>query len=191
MFVGISGRMGVGKSTFAVHIVDRLYKRFGLYAKVFPIAGSLKQYVYSSLRDKQGEPYRLAKENGFELDPKQVFQKPTTKEIRYLLRECNTGKDPAHWIKEWLYEVARVSDHVRVILADDVRFEHERDLIRRHGICFFVWRKGFYSAGDHPSERLEPDNISDVLFLPEENTSEYVATVNDACDRIIRHLLKR
>lgn len=186
--LGIAGRAEVGKTTLAREIEKHLRNKRGVPATILPFAGSLKVQVFMSLRLKNGRPYKLAKKLGLGVRYQDVFSKPTAPEVRKLLQHYGAEKmfgDPAYWVKEWLYRTTLFVPRDAIVIADDVRFLQECEILRRVGSSIFLIRDGFEKPGNHVSETLSPDFCDEVVFLPPYLSPEYEALVENICDKIL------
>jgi hypothetical protein len=109
MIIGITGRMGVGKTTSANFIASKISS-----ACIIPFAKPLKEYAktlgWDGNKDKKGR--KLLKLLGTDCGRKCI---------------CNDI-----WVDKWFEQIQKRYKHERdiVILCDDVRFENEAKMIK-------------------------------------------------------------
>jgi hypothetical protein len=131
--IGITGNMGVGKTTLANEIAGRLNGYVLPFAA--PVKSIAKSMGWNGEKDERGR--RLLQLIGTECG-----------------REC-IGEDV--WVRRWLASLVEDSESPSAVIADDVRFENEADAIRaRGGLIVRVTRPGFDGDG-HASETQRVD----------------------------------
>jgi len=140
MFIGISGNMGAGKTTFAEMLREEL-NNYHLKARILPFAKPLKDIAielgWNGQKDEKGR--KLLQLLGTDVG-----------------REC-INEDI--WVTKWLTEATKlqIEEDVDIIISDDTRFINEATAIKEsRGFLIEVYgRKYETNIGilDHASER--------------------------------------
>ena len=114
LFIGISGKMCVGKSTIT-----------NLMLKALPKAGrvSLASPIYKA-QDLLYDEYGL------------TVSGDKDRELLIAIGLCGRNKSPDFWLEQFV-KVATESDK-EIIICDDVRFPNEADLFKKHGILIRI-----------------------------------------------------
>lgn len=154
MIIGISGKMGCGKSTLARH----LSKRTGY--PVFSFAGKLKEEV----SEIYNIPMKFLNEKKDMIVFAAGFEKPMT--IRELLQEHGSerrAQDANHWIKLLAEELPPDA------IIDDLRYRNEAAFIRSRGGVLIRLEpyEGWNSNDGHHSETdLDDFPDFDLIYRP-------------------------
>jgi nucleoside-triphosphatase THEP1 len=146
--IGISGKLGVGKSTIARHIVSKLDNW-----QIASFADLLKQEA----AEQFGLDVRLAYT---EQGKASIISLPdgSRKTLRELLQWYGTdvvrAKDRDYWVRSMTQHLDRVRSKVAGMIIDDVRFPNEANLVlRRQGFLVRIDPyPGYALASDHASE---------------------------------------
>lgn len=162
MKIGIAGKMGTGKSTVAKMIAEKINGKIVPFAK--PLKDLATQMGWNGVKDEKGR--RLLQLLGTECG-----------------REC-IGEDI--WISHWLYEIHKRENNGYHIIADDVRFENELNVIRVHpnGILIKIKRLTNQQDSEHASERDLPDSLFDYVIINDgsiEQLEEKVWSILQKC----------
>jgi len=133
--VGITGRAGAGKTSFANYLVEVHTKIHGNSASIVPFAKPLKDIATSMGWDGNKD------EKGRKL-------------LQLLGTDCGRDCiDPDLWIKKWLKTIQGLPRDCLVI-ADDLRFDNEADMVRSQKglIIRIAGRNNRTVNSSHPSE---------------------------------------
>ena len=154
MIIGFSGAKGVGKTTLANALQQRIEK-----SEVMSFAEPLKKML-----EVIGVSQQILS------DPKAKNEPLPWLAVspRFMLQTLGTewGRDMIHsqiWLKVMNRKIA--SSESNLILIDDCRFENEAELIRsRCGVVIELYRKGIsYDKGHSSEQGIEnPDHRIDV-----------------------------
>lgn len=151
MLIGLTGLAGSGKSVVANILVNE----FGFERVRF--SAGLKSMVRQMLRDMGHIPEEV--ERHIEGDLKEVVMPELGVTPRHLMVTLGTewGRDAVHpdlWANLWAARVDCMPAGAHIV-AEDVRFPNEVEVIRaRGGSLWRVERHGLV-ASDHVSERLD------------------------------------
>jgi hypothetical protein len=154
MLIGVTGKAGAGKDTFAKYFIDKGWKRYGF-----------------------ADPLKRMLEVGFDLDPS-VWDQHEIKEAeipwlgrspRYLAQTIGTdwGRKMVH-PDVWLLLAEQVLIKEPQLIIPDVRFDNEARWIREHGgvvirVCKTIdWT---VDNGEHESEKgVSDDYVSRAVI---------------------------
>lgn len=117
LFIGISGKMGTGKSTISHMLQVALQET----SKVK--IGSLASPIYKG-QDLLYKQYGLTLEGEKDRD------------LLIAIGLWGRGKDSNFWLEQFVKE--SVESEFEVIICDDVRFENEADFFKKHGVLFRI-----------------------------------------------------
>lgn len=142
--IGIAGRVGSGKTTFANYLLDYLPMAY-----ILPFANPIKKFAldlgWDGKKNEKGR--RLLQLLGTEIG-----------------RECI---DPNIWINHWSDCTLRpMHIGVKYFIADDVRFRNEAKAINGTGFTFFITGRSNKTVDDsHLSERgLFIDDCNHTIY---------------------------
>lgn len=142
--IGFTGKMGCGKSTAAIELVNN-----GFCLRKF--AGTLKAMMFTlglTLEHIEGNLKELPCELLGGKTPRHAMQTIGT----------DWGRDmisPTLWIDVWKHHVNNLPFN-RHVVVDDVRFDNEADAIRdMGGTVIRIGRPGLTIASSHASEHMD------------------------------------
>lgn len=153
MIIGICGPLGSGKSTIAT-----MFQAFGEF-EILPFAKPVKDFAYKlgwdGQKDEKGR--RLLQLLGTDCG-----------------RECI---DPDIWITHWksmIFDYRMIFGKKLDIIADDLRFENEANMIKEHdGIIIEVLNRGQYN-NSHPSEVGVPKHIKRDYIIHNDGSLDHL-----------------
>lgn len=157
--IGISGKIGAGKSTIARNIVGD-----SIWDVVLPFAKKLKEDIISM---------------GFA--PEEVYTQKTPA-MRALLQTYGVARraqDSAHWIKQWQKALVDHSS-ARYIIVDDVRFANEYRFLRDIGAYLIRLERDY---GRPINENIN-EHISETELDNEVNWDEHHIIKDGDLDRL-------
>lgn len=170
MIVGISGKIGTGKSTVARYLHEHLFHA-GYPVLRQPFAGLLK----SEVAEKFGFPRAFCDTTeGKDIVIEHALL-PRPMRVREILQWYGTdvirAEEPDYWVMAMDKLLEPVSSRT-VIIIDDVRFPNEADFVRRQGGLlvrlrpYNGWEPGPYA--NHESETiLDGYDAWDRVYCPE------------------------
>lgn len=161
MIVGLTGKMGSGKTTVADHLVSRGFTKVNFkdglveeMKRVFPNLLNEIQYEY---RDKH-----------YTIDDLFLFKPPL---MRALMQNYGTevrrGDNPNYWVDKWMEKVREVISSGGRVVTDDVRFLNEAKALKDYdGFIIKIERTDITDTGTHTSEiemnSIKPDYVVSV-----------------------------
>ena len=179
--IGITGRAGSGKTTFAnllaKHFDEHLRKieprreTVSHYTVVLPMAFPLKDIAYkmgwNGNKDAKGR--RLLQLLGTECG-----------------RECI---DEDTWVNKWLLDINSLPKSLRIVIADDLRFDNEAKTVVKFGtkhLLFEMTCRGYDlgAASNHASEK----GISDLITHRHINNSVPLEALDDYARQVVEEL---
>ena len=114
LFIGISGKMAVGKSTIAHLLQAALPNTF---------IGSMASPLYKA-QDM------LYKEYGMELEGAK------DRDLLIMLGQWGRDKDPDFWLGQFAKDA--IASEFDVIICDDIRFPNEANFFKKYGLLFRI-----------------------------------------------------
>lgn len=181
LYVGISGKKGHGKDTFAKELCARLCSKF-IFTEIYHYADPIKELVVSvfgldpdvvynrtpeaaKLRDRETYLRRIDFPTCFRDD---YYRHLTTREVLQIVgteigrNNCPTIWSHAPFRKEW-------PDDTNVVLIPDVRFKDEVESIKENdGLVYRIIRPSVINVDEHISETALDDyplnKFSGVLY---------------------------
>ena len=183
MIIGLSGKMGTGKTTLASLLCVRLVATGKLTATRLSFGEAVKREV----AERYGFPVEwcyspAGKAKTFstaaivekEMLPPHMRFSPTRMTVRQALQYYATdymrSKDPDHWIDKTAKDAEEARrGGCRIIVVDDVRFPNELEYVQRYGVCYRIlpydgWQPSYESA--HTSETALDRAQFDDSFEP-------------------------
>lgn len=173
VIIGLLGGKGAGKSTVAAHLAWQ----YG--AHIYALADELKELLRHTFLLSQEQLHgtqaqKEAVDVRWGLSPRQLMERQGDA-IRHVYGD--------------MFQIARVMKHIetqnaRLAVISDIRYKHEADAIRHHGV---LWRVHYAPGvrqwpGTHSSERDWPLLPVDLEIIPGANGhAELYAAVDDAC----------
>jgi len=169
IIIGISGKIGSGKTTFATFLSNNLEK-FNLPYRFINFADKLKEITYV-----------LTGKNGYTQEEKQEFLPDWNLTVGQILQKLGTevmrdNFDKDVWVKSTLSEIRR-DDKTQVFIIGDCRFTNEASFIKDcNGILIRIngdpanVRRNSTRDLNHPSE-TGLDNYNGFDFVFENNLS--------------------
>jgi hypothetical protein len=145
--IGLSGKKQSGKSTLAVHLMDK--HRFIEASWAYPLKVSIGQNLlglsYNQLFGTEEDKETIDKFWG--KSPRELLQIIGTDCFRNLV-------DPDFWVKVGIRYIEDLQARgIEDIVISDCRFPNEMDAIKElGGISVRVEREGYYTGDYHPSE---------------------------------------
>ena len=145
--IGISGKMGTGKTTLAKMLLERLPGRL----KRVAFADLLKQEV----SEKYGIPLEwcYSEEGKSKTVDNGTWEQWTVRELlQWYGTEFRRAEDPDYWVKAMLHELDMLEIHNGYdgVIIDDVRFPNEADLVKNND--GYLIRIAPYVGWDKPSD---------------------------------------
>lgn len=168
--IGLTGRAGAGKSTFARLLCNNYYELTEKSTCIIPFAKALKDLAvkigWNGVKDERGR--RLLQLLGTDI--------------------CRNCIDKDYWVKRWAEQLAsNKAFSVGLIIADDVRFENEIKVIKQFGGETYAVAGRAYDMSEealqHESEKQLP---IDVNFIIDNGSS--IPALNLKALKIIRDL---
>lgn len=158
MIIGISGKMGVGKSLMAMNLQDMLV-RGHVSGEGVPV---IRAYA-DPLKQECAETYEVELERFYSQQGKRSRGKcgRTLREILQAHGMLRRGEDRDYWLKAFAQYIAQDLRYGNDVLVPDVRFPNEaRDVLSRGGFLvrldpFPTWQEG--PNGQHESETALDD----------------------------------
>ena len=173
MIIGISGKLGTGKTTVTNMLINSILPSFGMSGVRMAFGDKLKSMaseVYGFDRELcyTGKTSKVKiPEN---IDPALVNPKwdnePTVREIlQYYGTDYTRAKDADFWVKELSKDVEKAA--ADFVIIDDVRFPNEYDFAMKNGICVRIEAyPGYGRGGDHSSETALDRHSFSMKFFP-------------------------
>lgn len=179
MIIGISGKLGTGKTTVANQVIQILAENeikttmlsfAGLLkneaARVygFPLDAAYENKEMQVVLDKDSPPRQYR-------NPDWTGRNPTVREIlQFYGTNVIRERDPNYWVKEldWKYQelIKEFGDNL-VIFIDDVRFPNEKEYAEQHGICYRIEAyPGYPHKEIHASECILDNSEFAKTFSP-------------------------
>jgi hypothetical protein len=163
--IAFAGKMGSGKSTATDHLVDH----HG--ASAYSLGYYVRQYLIEEL----------------DMDPEEVFAKPTPDHVRDKLQEVGHGMredDPDYWLRQLMDDIELECEEDEFIVVDDVRYDNESHALAKAG--FFVVHLSTLDddreqhGADHPSDDgLSDDGWVDYYISSFLGDTEYICNSMD------------
>lgn len=137
MIIGITGKKGVGKTTFANFIKDVFHDSY-----VISFSDELKMMLLKAGLCQYKELYVKKTKKSREL-----MQRIGTEIFRYQV-------DPDYWVKKMEAKIKEIykTSKIRSIIIDDVRFINEANYVKHRGIIVRVERTSLQDNDKHASE---------------------------------------
>lgn len=179
MIIGISGKLGTGKTTVVNHIIQILAENSIISTKIsfadilkeeasriygFPIEAAYnnKEMPITLDKDCPSRQYR---------NPDWTGRNPTVREIlQFYGTNVIREKDPNHWVKELDLQCRKlIKDYGDdlIIFIDDVRFPNEKEYAEQHGICYRIEAyPGYPHRESHASECVLDNSKFARTFSP-------------------------
>lgn len=167
MIIGISGKVGVGKTVLTNHLLQMIpnYERLGfadiLKEEAADKFGFPKELCYSQEGKCTEIPVKVGNNDGYVFPFSDMPFQPwheETRTVREILQWWGTdvcrAADPDHWVKA--FEVAMKDLAICDVIIDDIRFHNEAEFVlRQNGILIRLnpyegWKPG--PTAKHPSE---------------------------------------
>lgn len=183
MIIGVAGRAGAGKDTFADAIVEY---HCDISALKMSFAEPLKRAVMAVHGLAWGDVFT-------EAGKKAALPNYPGMTVRSALQDLGMwARDwygPDHWVRLLLHNVERAG--VTLVVVPDVRFPNEAEAIRAAGgMVVRIDRPGSILAGTeaaHPSEAGIPDELVDEVFLNDGSRSDlraFALDIAEECQRL-------
>lgn len=160
LFIGISGKMGTGKSTIT-----------NLLLKALPKAGkgSMASPIYKA-QDMLYSEYGLTLEGDKDRD------------LLIAIGIWGRNKNPDFWLEQFVK--VSVESEYEIIICDDVRFPNEADLFSKHGLLFRIEGEQRGDNVDHSrADNITETALDDYKF---EHVISNKLTPEDICLEIAR-----
>ncbi len=147
--IGISGKIGAGKSTIARGIIGN-----SIWDVVLPFAKALKEDIVSL---------------GFAPEEVYVHKTPAMRALLQTYGVARRAQDSAHWIKQWQKALVDYSS-ARFVVIDDVRFANEHRFLRDMGTYLIRLERDY---GRSINENMTPEHISETELDSEDDWDEH------------------
>lgn len=167
MIIGIVGRIRAGKTTVAKHYANTLGYTIRPMAKPLKAAAKIifdwnDEHVSGKLKDVIDERFGIS--------PRQVLQNLGTEWSQFNLGlafpEFGNVTGRRLWAKNFALEYKR-SNPITPIIVDDIRFQHEIDVIKEvesKSLIIRIIRPDFDVKDGHASEEQEGLTVDDVIY---------------------------
>lgn len=167
MIIGLSGKLGTGKTTVADALMDLLpgSRRLSFAAELKRMASELYNYPLEwNYSGKDKVVSLLPDLPAGAASPSWNGQATVREILQYYGTDVARARDPDFWVKT----VERRICEGEIAIIDDVRFPNERDLAMRKGFCFRIEPYPGYRAADgHASETALDGAEFTEVFRPE------------------------
>ena len=199
MLIGIMGKAGAGKDTFALILAEKLFEITRKRHVLMSFAHELKLRIqkdfdmsYEQLWDgneKEKSDLRYAKcLNGLSSNPKDYW---TPREILQSYGEFYRSIDSNFWIRH-LFEIIDDREYKHVIVTD-VRYINEAEsVINRNGVLIKIvrniWTANAVHGQDHISE-MELGGYNNIAFTVENNGT--LKEIKETAGNIAKELIDR
>jgi len=167
MILGITGKMGSGKTTVANYLLENDFIKINF-------KDALIKEIKNNFPDLLLEISKLY--NNLSIDDLFLLKPPLT---RKLLQNYGTNvrrnDDLKYWIKSW---EKSIKEEKKNVVADDVRFLNEAAAVRKYGGKILKIVGGGINNSDHQSE-TEMDLIEpDYIIYNNSDIEELISRVN-------------
>lgn len=159
--IGISGKKGSGKDTFAQFLKEELEKQLGKTVKVDSFAANLK-YCCALI---SGQPDYLFYNQDMK-DRKAGFLNFTNRELMQKFGDLTRSLDKDIWVKSLFNKY--LDNPPEYLIVSDVRFKNEAEHINKLGGILIRIESDRIKEDNHISE-IELDNYSKFNLLIENN----------------------
>lgn len=179
--IGLTGRIGAGKSAVADHLVAEYgYTKLSFAGPLKKMLRTLDPIVGSILMTEAGKLHKIERLRlsqvfeycGSETEVKNSKWGPEYRRLMQVLgTDCIRAVDENFWVRA---AVAQLTDPEGKYVFDDVRFPNEADSLRRvldgrrilaHGTLWRVVRPGYETDADHASEQhAETIPVDEILM---------------------------
>ena len=159
--IGISGKKGSGKDTFAQFLKEELEKQLGKTVKVDSFAANLK-YCCALI---SGQPDYLFYNQDMK-DRKAGFLNFTNRELMQKFGDLTRSLDKDIWVKSLFNRY--LDNPPEYLIVSDVRFKNEAEHINKLGGILIRIESDRIKEDNHISE-IELDNYSKFNLLIENN----------------------